>query len=268
MAQIILNNGKKIHVRDDSSNWKEIQNMYVRNDAGTDWKHIQRAWVRDDSGVWKLVWDPMIMFTHSGEVQNFTVPYGADKLYCRIWGGGGGQGPSTSRPGGKGGYTEVTLDMSDLSISAGDTLQIVVGGGHRQGGVEDFAGLDQEGAKNTRITDDTAHHIIYGGGGVRCHSEQSTGGGHNGGGMSGIFKSGAGLNKWYWPNYWRSSLALKHGPHGGRFYTNPDAEITEGVVQTGPNNEPLAIAMVTNVLAVGFSVHLYQRHIQKEYQKV
>lgn len=239
MAQLVINDGKAIHVRNDAGNaWQEIQNLYVRNDASTDWKFIQRSWARDDAGEeWRLVWDPMIVFTHSGEVQTFTVPYACDKLYCRIWGGGGGL---AAHVGGYGGYTEVDLDLSDLSISGGDTLQIVVGGGHRLGTPAQYSGA---------INDAKAPYLVYGGGGAWSATENPNAAGYAGGGMSGIFKSGAGLLKWHWPNIWKVGRGTAHGG-SYVFYTNPNASTSHAVDQTGPGNDALAGTMVTNVLAV------------------
>lgn len=67
-------------------------------------------------------------FNYTGNIQRYIVPFGIDEINMEVWGAQGGyRGSSTF--GGKGGYSK-----GSISVNAGDTLYIVVGGSGNSGG--------------------------------------------------------------------------------------------------------------------------------------
>ena len=67
-------------------------------------------------------------FIYTGSDQSFTVPTGVNSLTVKAWGAGGG-GYGTGAYGGGGGFVTTTI-----SVTAGETLAIIVGEGGKSGG--------------------------------------------------------------------------------------------------------------------------------------
>ena len=66
-------------------------------------------------------------FSYTGGNQSFVVPTGLTTVDVKMWGGAGGRGVGqngNNQPGGAGGYTSATL-----SVTPGETLNVLVGGG-------------------------------------------------------------------------------------------------------------------------------------------
>ena len=220
--------------------FRNSDNIYVQKDnstAANDWKLIQRIWVKvnpEDQdefsrtyGVegWRLVWDPEIVFTKSDNgVQNFTIPYGVEKIYARLWGAGGMSWDGRlDRPAGNGGYTEAVIDLKDAGLTAGDKLQVVVGHSGLtplMSDLEEAGGNTGGGAVAKRLDPRFMAFLApYGGGGMRTRSEQNYRSFH-GGGCSAIFRwdsdgASAGLESRYWGNYYGAETSV--GRHGGRW---------------------------------------------------
>tara|TARA_Y100000004_G_scaffold57502_1_gene64036 strand:- start:2887 stop:4557 length:1671 start_codon:yes stop_codon:yes gene_type:complete len=269
--------------------FRNSDNIYVLKDnstAANDWKLVQRIWVKvnpEDQdnfsrtyGVegWRLVWDPEIVFTRSAQgVQNFTIPYGVEKIYARLWGAGGHswfpQNYGNSRPAGNGGYTEAVIDLKDAGLTAGDKLQVVVGHSGAapiMSQLEEAGGNTGGGAVPKRLDPRFMAFLApYGGGGMRTRSEQNYGS-YWGGGCSAIFRwdsdgASAGLESRYWPNYYGAETSAGRGDGGdnrggGRFYTNPNHVGGTGAifkvnnVRSSSDAETLQLSMDANVLAV------------------
>ena len=90
-------------------------------------------------------------FDFTGAMQTWTVPPGVTEVSVRLWGAGGGGGTGASAGGG-GGYT-----TGMLSVTPGETLSVMVGGGgnSKVGGAE-TQGSFGGGGKVTLSTCDTA----------------------------------------------------------------------------------------------------------------
>jgi type II secretory pathway pseudopilin PulG len=102
------------------------------------------------------------VFSYIGAVQTYIVPEGCDSITVKAWGAGGASSYSSyyagANPGGAGGYAS-----ANISVTAGDTLAVVVGSGGQ------------------------LNDIAYGGGGRANYTSSNHSGG--GGGYSGIFAS-------------------------------------------------------------------------------
>ncbi|MFS8130858.1 MAG: beta strand repeat-containing protein [Candidatus Dojkabacteria bacterium] len=106
-------------------------------------------------------------FSFSGGDQTYTVPEGVTSIKVKVWGAGGAGGKvggwGYGAPGGGGGYT-----TSDITVTPGQTLTVMVGGGGSAAGID----LD-----------------TYGGGGRTCTRAECVYG-SQGGGRSAIRVSG------------------------------------------------------------------------------
>jgi hypothetical protein len=109
----------------------------------------------------------MVDFGYTGAAQSFMVPTGVTSLHVSLWGAGGGSAfGSTTGGGGAGAYV-----TGDLSVTSGESLTLIVGGGGETGaGTGGFGGGGNGGA---------------GGAGINGPSPNGAGGG----GLSGIFSS-------------------------------------------------------------------------------
>ncbi len=78
------------------------------------------------------------VFAYTGSNQNFIVPTGISSITVYAWGGGGGGGVSTGGTGGGGGFIQATL-----SVTAGETLTVIVAGGGSRGTSTYFSPADE-----------------------------------------------------------------------------------------------------------------------------
>ena len=111
-------------------------------------------------------------FSYTGAQQTFTVPSGVNSIQLKLWGAKGGYSYQSSHHGGYGGYATGTL-----SVSAGNTLYIYVGG----------AGEDSHTCSNTSAT-------ANGGWNNGGTANRSGCGGGGGGGGSDVRINGTSLN--------------------------------------------------------------------------
>lgn len=88
------------------------------NDIDQRWVELSRNGLLNSSATY---YGNKQVFTYSGDVQTFTVPPYVSQLFVKLWGAGGGGGAST---GGAGAYVS-----GYLSVTPGQTLQVIVGGG-------------------------------------------------------------------------------------------------------------------------------------------
>ena len=107
--------------------------------------------------------DTVCEFQYTGAAQQFVVPRGMDSIHVQVWGAQGGAGSaiqssSVNTPGGKGGYSEGTLP-----VSQGDVLYVYVGG---SGIAVPYAG-----------TSTTVNGGFNGGGRVATYGSGGSGGG-------------------------------------------------------------------------------------------
>jgi hypothetical protein len=93
-------------------------------------------------------------FSYTGDIQYWTVPSGVYSVRVKCWGAGGGCG-FVNVAGGRGGYSQ-----AEFSVTPGQSLTLVVGGGGRSGSIGNTA--------------------LYGGGG------NGKGGGGSGGGLCSV----------------------------------------------------------------------------------
>lgn len=119
-----------VNVRDDGS-WKAAKEIFVR-DGGV-WKTVKEVWVYD-GGSWKKSFpaDSGTQNYTTPGTYSFTVPNGIYQITTSVYAGGGGAGSSwfcgnavMGGSGGAGGY----LASQTRSVTPGETLNIVVGGG-------------------------------------------------------------------------------------------------------------------------------------------
>lgn len=113
-------------------------------------------------------------FSFTGTVDTFVIPADTDTIFARASGAGGGSSPNAA--GGMGGVVEGTF-----SVTAGDTLQIIVGGAGSQGSSNDgdAAGGGGGGASMIALGTDLASAnalLIAGGGGGAGGAAGATGG--------------------------------------------------------------------------------------------
>ncbi|TNF30989.1 MAG: hypothetical protein EP329_12940, partial [Deltaproteobacteria bacterium] len=132
------------------------------------------------------------VFAHTGAAQQFVVPAGVSEIMVKAWGAGGGGGSAS--PGAAGGYAEATL-----SVSAGETLTIVVGG---RGLAQQPSGPAVAGG--------------YGGGGDSGPIYSGSLGG-SGGGLSGVFSGGTAMT-FDAAGQSRALLIAGGGTGGGSYY--------------------------------------------------
>ena len=74
-----------------------------------------------------LIAQNTLSFSYTGAVQTFTVPGCVDIIHVKAWGAGGSGGGADSyggAAGGAGGYI-----ISDIPVTAGQVLSVIVGGG-------------------------------------------------------------------------------------------------------------------------------------------
>jgi hypothetical protein len=118
-------------------------------------------------------------FSYTGVIQTYTVPDGVTSIKVKCWGAAGG-----SVYGGAGGYAG-----GDVSVTPGDTIQVVVGQGGRTGGSNLGSGGGFTGILSVWNTSDIAAthagSIIIagagGGGGNSSNNPAGNGGGETGG---------------------------------------------------------------------------------------
>lgn len=116
-------------------------------------------------------------FTYTGAVQTFTVPFCVDTIHVKAWaagGSGGGNDSFQGAVGGGGAYVK-----SDIPVTAGQILTIIVGGGAGPGG--QCAGNAPGG------TGGWGNGALGGGAGGNAGGSGCSGGGGGGGGASAIF---------------------------------------------------------------------------------
>lgn len=115
----------------DGNSWEDITKGWVHDGSG--FQELEKSWVWNGTS-WVLWYYPVFRtwFFHTGALQEYTVPTGYDKLYIKMWGGGGWY---FQNPGGPGGFTEAEISVGGGNwVQAGDTFSLVVGG-YGQGGV-------------------------------------------------------------------------------------------------------------------------------------
>ena len=119
-------------------------------------------------------------FSYTGAQQTFTVPSGVSTITIQAY---GAQGTNGNSPGGLGGYV-----VGDLTVTAGNTLYVYVGGragfnggasGHSNGG--SGGGASDVRSGGTAYTDRV---IVAGGGGGGGYSNTKGNGGTGGGGTA------------------------------------------------------------------------------------
>ena len=123
-------------------------------------------------------------FSYTGSTQSFVVPCGVSSIHVKAQGAGGSHGGADSYPGAGGGggaYVE-----SDIAVTAGQVLTIVVGGGATGNG-QDNATCVGGGAGGW------GNGVIAGGRGGNAGCSPYSGGGGGGGGGSGVFNGGTAL---------------------------------------------------------------------------
>lgn len=121
-----------------------------------------------------------VIYTYTGANQIINPPTGTTKALIKCWGAGGSSrgfgastngSPFTTYPGGGGGYTQATLN-----VTPSDTLNVMVG---------------QAGNTTLNFMNSTAFPQRYGGGGAMGYSTFDTNwAGSSGGGRSGVQKLG------------------------------------------------------------------------------
>jgi hypothetical protein len=135
-------------------------------------------------------------FDYTGSLQTFTVPVGVTQIVIKAWGAGGGGDcgwPSTTFGGGGGGFAQATV-----SVSPGETLGVLVGGGGAGstwfmnpggfGGGGDGVGgtwFGHGGGGRSEVSRGNTPLVIAGGGGGGGGRCPSTGHGGKGGGGDG-----------------------------------------------------------------------------------
>lgn len=123
-------------------------------------------------------------FSYTGGTQLFTVPSGVAAISVKAWGAGGGGGHDSGSYGGAGGYVYDT----QVPVTPGDTLVVIVGGpGRFGGGNSGGSGGGLSGVfSNGVVTQDSALTIAGGGGGGNYYGSGSANNyGMGGGGSSG-----------------------------------------------------------------------------------
>lgn len=138
-------------------------------------------------------------FAYTGAMQTFTAP--ADGIYkLQVWGAQGGSYNSSYGVGGKGGYSEGNIKLTEgtkLYVYVGGqggygtttTYNVQTGGGYNGGGDAAYRGGAGGGATDIRIDGNTYYYrVIVAGGGGGAYSYNSTykANGGVGGGNSGI----------------------------------------------------------------------------------
>ena len=128
-----------------------------------------------------------VVKSYTGANQTFTVPSGLSTLTFKAWGAGGGSGGDGNANGGGGGFVQ-----EDISVTAGETLNVKVGGGgqriadgaSRKGGGGGWTSIDRSGtqrAGGAAGTGGTAGRAGTGGRAKTGSAVDATGG-YNGGG--------------------------------------------------------------------------------------
>ncbi len=116
-------------------------------------------------------------FSYTGSVQTFTVPSCVDTLHIKAWGAGGSGGGGDSYPGAVGGGAAYV--KSDVAVTAGQIITILVGGGAGPGG--QCSGCAPGGSTGW------GNGIYSGGQGGNAGCSGCSGGGGGGGGGSAIY---------------------------------------------------------------------------------
>ena len=148
-------------------------------------------------------------FSYTGSQQTFTIPGGVTSITIKAWGAQGGDGgPTGPSIGGKGGYS-----TGDLSVNAGETINIYVGGegvdyvmqgsgGWNGGGDTNATSNDNKrpgtggGASDVRYNGTSySNRVIVAGGGGGAGGWQGNGLSHGGAGGGSTGEDGD--NKWY-----------------------------------------------------------------------
>lgn len=123
-----------------------------------------------------------VIFDHTGELQEFTVPCGVTSIVVKMWGGGGANGRHSSNGSGRGGGGGFVTGT--MTVTPGETLGVIVAGG----------GVHESGAS------------AYLGGGIARQDNSRRGGA--GGGRSAIVKGGV-------------EIAIAGGGGGGAGHNTP-----------------------------------------------
>jgi hypothetical protein len=118
--------------------------------------------------------------------QAITVPTGCSYMHFKAWGaagGGGGIAYSPAGAGGGGGFSS-----GSLAVTAGETLNVLVGTGGGVGGNGTYAGGGGGGGSSALVRSSTLLVLAAGGGGGGGggYNKQSSGSGGAGGGSSGV----------------------------------------------------------------------------------
>lgn len=122
-------------------------------------------------------------FSYTGAVQTFTVPFCVDTIHVKAWAAGGSGGGNDSYQGAVGGGGAYV--KSDIAVTAGQILTIIVGGGAGPGG--QCAGNAPGG------TGGWGNGVVGGGTGGNAGGSGCSGGGGGGGGASAIFNGSTAL---------------------------------------------------------------------------
>ena len=117
-----------------------------------------------------------VVKSYTGANQTFTVPSGLSTLTFKAWGAGGGSGGDGNANGGGGGFVQ-----EDISVTAGETLNVKVGGGGQR--IADGASRKGGGGGWTSI--DRSGTFLAGAGGGGGAGDSTTTPGGAGGGTTG-----------------------------------------------------------------------------------
>jgi hypothetical protein len=131
--------------------------------------------------AFSLVPFPGIVFNHTGALQTYTVPDGVTTLNLRMWGAAGGSGDHGTSSGGAGAYIN-----GNLTVTPGQSLKVIVGGGGATGGPGALGGYGGGGNGNasygvggggrSAIQTSGATELVNVGGGGGCGGDATYGG--------------------------------------------------------------------------------------------
>ena len=141
-----------------------------------DLEQIHYRWRNDDGPEAGVTCDTTKVFLGTSDT-TYQVPDGCDELTVKAWGAGGAGGGADAGDGGAGGGGGYATSV--LSVTALETLDIVIGGGGA-GGVRSGSGSGGAGGGGTPVA----------GGGAALTPSAQMGGGGGGGGYAAIKKTG------------------------------------------------------------------------------
>jgi PKD repeat protein len=140
--------------------------------SATSWTYTNGCWTATDG-------DYTIQMWNSTQTTSWTVPTGVSNVeYLIVGGGGGGASVASSGGGGAGGL--LVNSTGGYSVTAGQSLTVIIGGGGAGG---PGGGASTAGTNGTNSQFDT--FIAYGGGGGGTYDGPGKAGGSGGGGGAG-----------------------------------------------------------------------------------